>query len=794
MSNGEEPGPAPGRRDRARGRPVGRADLRLVLPALAVWLAALVLVGCRPGVAYATAGLCGGACAAALAAATRGRRSCGRTPAGAVARHGAAAVAVLACAAASAAGVGLRLSAVGSGPVRAAAHAGARSTIEAVVTESPRAALSRGRQIVIVRVRAERVLERGRLVGTRVPVLVLAPAGPWGSLVISQRVRFTGRLIEPHRAELLAAVAIVRGPPVAVAAPSAVQRAAETVRAKLRMACDPLPAAGRGVLPGMVVGDTSRLDSRLDGEFEAAGLSHLLVVSGANLAIVASAVLGVARAAGLGRRRAAAPAALAVLGFMIVARPEPSVLRATVMALIGLLALVSGRERQGVAALSGAVILLVLADPGLARSYGFALSVAATAGLLLLAPHWRDRLRRRLPRPLAEPLAVAAAAQLACAPLLVMLSGRLSLVAVAANLLAEPAVVPATLLGAAAGVVAPVALAPARLLVWPAGLAVGWIVAVAHAAAALPYATVSWPAGLSGALLLVAAGAIAILVLRRRTPRRLAAAMLAGALVVLIAGRVWQPGWPPRGWLFVACDVGQGDGLVLAAGPARAVVVDTGPDPRPMNACLTGLGIRVIPLIVLTHPHADHIDGLPGVLDGRSVGMVLISGRSAGEELRFLRARQVGPALPGQRWAVGGLSLTVLAPAPQGPRVSTRDDGTTVNDVSVVMVARWPGLSVLLSGDVETEAQRALAARVPPVDVLKVAHHGSRSQDPAFLAATRARVAIISVGAGNDYGHPAPATLALLRALGMRAYRTDVDGSVAVVRTARGLSVVTRHG
>ncbi|HEX6469913.1 MAG TPA: ComEC/Rec2 family competence protein [Streptosporangiaceae bacterium] len=798
-SGGRDGGGRDGGGGDAGGRAVGgdRDDLRLVLPAVAAWLAALVLIGCRPVVAFTAAVVCGGACVAALAAATRWRWWSGLTAAGAVPARSAAAAAagaVLACTAASAAGVGLRLSAVGSGPVRAVASAGARSTIEAVVTESPRTALSRGRQIVMVRVRAERVRDRGRLVGTRVPVLVLAQAGPWRSLVISQRVRFTGRLLEPRRAELLAAVAIVRGPPVVLTPPSTVQRAAETIRAKLRAACDTLPAAGRGVLPGMVVGDTSRLDSRLDDEFTTAGLSHLLVVSGANLAIVAGAVLGLARSAGLGRRRAAALAALAVLGFMIVARPEPSVLRATVMTLIGLLALVSGRRRQGVAALSGAVILLVLADPELARSYGFALSVAATAGLLVLAPRVRDRLRRRLPRQVAEPLAVAAAAQLACAPLLVMLSGRLSLVAVGANLLAEPAVVPATLLGAAAGVVAPVALEPARLLVWPAGLAVGWIVGVAHIAAALPYATVDWPAGLPGALLLTAAGAIAILALRCRAPRRLAAAVLAGALVVLVAGRLWQPGWPPRGWLFVACDVGQGDGLVLAAGRARAVVVDTGPDPRPMSACLAGLGIRVVPLIVLTHPHADHIDGLPGVLGGRSVGQVLTSGRSAGEELRYLGGRQVSPALPGQRWAVGELSLTVVAPAPEGSRVSTRDDGTTVNNISVVMVARWPGLSVLLSGDVETEAQHALVAQVPPVDVLKVPHHGSRSQDPAFLAASRARVAIISVGADNDYGHPAPATLALLRGLGMRTYRTDADGSVAVVRTARGLSVVTHGG
>jgi competence protein ComEC len=801
----------PGGEGDPAGEPTGgreTADLRLVLPALTAWLTALVLIGCHPVVAYLTAGLCGCAVVPALVAAGRVlndpvRRGAGvrRPPRGgwlarpaiarpAIARHGALAGAVLACAAASAVGVGMRLSAVGSGPVRALAGAGAVATADAVVSESPQQVLSKGREITMVRVRVERVRSHGRVTGTRVPVLVLAAARGWRALVISQRVRFTGRLVRPDHAELLAAVAIVRGPPAVLGGPSAVQRAAETVRAKLRAACDSLPAAQRGVLPGMVVGDTSRLDRHLNDDFKAAGLTHLLVVSGANLAIVAGAVLGLARFAGLGRRRAATLAAVAVLGFVVVARPEPSVLRATVMAMIGLLALVSGRRRHGVAGLSGAVLLLVLADPELARSAGFALSVVATAALLVCAPRWRDLLRRRLPRVVAEPLAVAAAAQLACAPLLVMLSGELSVVAVGANLLAEPAVVPATLLGAAAGITAPFALPLARLLVWPAGLAAGWIVGVAHVAAALPYATVAWPAGLVGGAFLLAAGAIALLVLRRRTPRRLAAALLAGLLVVVIAVQVWQPGWPPRGWLFVACDVGQGDGLVLAAGRARAVVVDTGPDPGHMDQCLTDLGVRVIPLIVLTHPHADHIGGLPGALSGRTVGGVVTSGRSAGEELRDLRGEQVTPAQPGQRWAVGELSLTVLAPSPQGPRVSTRDDGTTVNNISVVMVAAWPGLRVLLSGDVETEAQRSLVARVGPVDVLKVPHHGSKSQDPAFLAASGASVAVISVGADNDYGHPAPATLTLLRNLGMRTFRTDTDGSIAVARTAGGMAVV----
>lgn len=283
---------------------------------------------------------------------------------------------------------------------------------------------------------------------------------------------------------------IVRGPPTVLGPPSAIQRAAEHVRARLRAAVGRLPPDQRGVLPGMVVGDTSRLAPELADDFQTAGLTHLLVVSGANLAIVIGAVLGLCRFAGLGHRRAPPVAVLAVFAFVVVARPEPSVLRATVMGLIGLLALFTGRRRQGIPALAAAVLLLVLIDPELARSYGFALSVLATAGLLVLAPPWRDRLARRLPGPLADALAVAAAAQVAVAPVLVMLSGEIGVLAVVANLLAAPAVAPATLLGALAAVTAPASLPLARVIVWPAGLAVAWIIRVARTTADLPYATI----------------------------------------------------------------------------------------------------------------------------------------------------------------------------------------------------------------------------------------------------------------------------------------------------------------
>ncbi|MEV4327193.1 MBL fold metallo-hydrolase, partial [Microbispora rosea] len=329
---------------------------------------------------------------------------------------------------------------------------------------------------------------------------------------------------------------------------------------------------------------------------------------------------------------------------------------------------------------------------------------------------------------------------------------------------------------------------------------------------------------------------------------RLVAALSAGALLAaLVAMPVVSP-WPPPGWLLVVCDVGQGDALALAAGPGRAVVVDTGPQPGPADRCLRALGVRQVPLVVLTHPHLDHVGGLPGVLRRRAVGAVVVSPTrvpegEAGRVSAQLRTARIPEwqAVPGMRWRFGPSEITVLAPEPgvvsQGP-----GEGATSNNASVVLLVRWfepataprdrsatpgytpaalgevaapgagaevgvrpvPGQALrsalgpplgaaLLAGDLETEAQDALVRRgLPRVDVLKVPHHGSSRQAPAFLAATGARAALISVGAVNDYGHPAPLTLRRLRLLGMRPYRTDLSGDIALVATHNGLAVVVR--
>ncbi len=722
------------------------------------------------------------------------------------------AAAALVCSAAAAASVGLRLAAVADGPLRDLAADGAEATLELVLTGDPEAGPrevhgSETRRYVLADARATMVHGPTGRVEVRSPVLVIASGPGWRGLLPSQRVRVHGDVAPPRYDPLKAAVVFVREPPTILGGPSAMHEVAGRIRAGLRAAVRPLPAEERGLLPGLVVGDTSMMVPRLTEEFRETGLTHLLAVSGTNVTIVMVAVLGAARLAGFGPRAAPLLAGLGVLGFAVLARPSPSVLRATVMGLIAVLALATGRQRQATSALCVAVLGLVLFAPGLARSYGFALSVLATAGLVVLVPGWSERLARRIPRTLAEALAVPAAAQVACLPVIVMLAGRVSLVAVPANLLAAPAVAPATVFGVLAAVAAPVWLPLARLLARLGGLAAHWIVEVAHAGASVPYATLPWPPGLTGA---AAAAAVLVAVVVARAPlRRLAAACLVGVMLAALGVRTVAPPWPPPGWLVLMCDVGQGDAVALAAGTGAAVLVDTGPDPRLVDECLRRAGIERVPLVVLTHPHADHVAGLPGVLRGRRVGMVLRAPLARlprdGLPVRsWLRAAgvPVRHAIPGELWTVGPLRLRVLGPPGRmrGAGAGGAAAGEAgLNNASIVLRVSWsaePDVTALLTGDVEPEAQRGLLATAARVraDILKVPHHGSGTQSPAFLATVDPRVALISVGADNDYGHPAATTQRLLRWLGARTYRTDRHGAVAVVRRGDTLAVVAREG
>ncbi|MFF8876733.1 ComEC/Rec2 family competence protein [Streptomyces flaveolus] len=843
----------------ARPRQEGPADLRLVPPALAAWATAALVLDAAPewslGVVLGCVMTAG-----ALLLGTRRRAARGWAPV--------PVAAVLLCVAASAASAALHGADLRRGPVPALARQYATVTAEVEITADPRLTRARVRgnratpPAVVIEADARRVAQAdGRTVATRAPVLVIvdagagtgagggtgteapgrAPApgpaaggprvsgggpgaGPWLALLPSTRLRVVARTAPARGSgDRVAAVLRVRGreAPDVVAGPSGPQRLAGRLRAGLREATDGLSADARALLPGLVVGDTSRITPDLDEAFKETDLTHTLAVSGANFTILLALLLGPPGLAQHSERRGLAPrlgislratallGGVLALGFVVVCRPDPSVLRAAACGAVALLALATGRRRSLIPALATAVLLLVLYDPWLARSYGFLLSVLATGALLTLAPRWSAALRRRrVPPRLAEALAAAGAAQALCAPVVAVLSARVSLVAVPCNLLVEFAVAPATVLGFAALATSPLSMPVAKACAWCAGWPAEWIAGIARTGAALPGAGVDWPGSWTGAALLALA-TVGVLLVGRRL---LGHPWWCGVCALLLVLVVVQPGplprvitgWPPPGWRMVMCDVGQGDALVLAAGPGAGVVVDAGPDPALVDRCLRSLGITRVPLVVLTHFHADHVAGLPGVLRGRPVGAIETTGlEEPADQAEFVRGQAAARRIPvrhavaGEQRRTGPLSWEVVWPPPTpGPGTVPGAPASTEgpNDASVTLLVRTAGLRLLLLGDLEPPAQQELArspvaAELEGVDVLKVAHHGSAHQDPGLIRRVAPRLALISCGEDNTYGHPAPATVAALRARGAMVLRTDRDGALAVTGTGEALRV-----
>ena len=631
---------------------------------------------------------------------------------------------------------------------------------------------------------------RGKTARVAAPVLVIGSEA-WGEVAWGDTVRAVGRL-QPAEGHDLAGVLSVVGEPEVEPGRAGVLAGADAVRSSVRAATRDGPGHADALVPALVTGDDERLPTEVTDDFRTAGLTHLTAVSGTNLTLVLASALLLARWAGVRARGLLVVGALCVVGFVLVARPEPSVLRAAVMGSVALIGLGSGGRAAGLRALGAAVVVLLALTPAMALSPGFALSVCATAGILVGAPGVRDALASWLPRWLAEAIAVPWAAQMACTPLVAGLSGQVSLVAVVANLLAAPAVGPATVLGLAGGIVGLLVPPLGRLLGWLGGCAAWVILAVAERAAALPGAEMTWPSGSAAMAALVLLSLVGLVGASWVMRHRWLTVGVVALLLVAVVRPVATPGWPPDGWVLVMCDVGQGDALALRTGPAEAVVVDAGPDPALVDGCLEDLGVTRVPAVVLTHFHADHVDGLEGVLSDREVGEIQVTslrepayGADAvdGSAARYGVPVRV-PAV-GERAGAGGVSWELVGPS--------RVLGENPNDASLVLLVRSHGLRILLAGDAEPPEQGQLEALgLGNVDVLKVAHHGSRHQDHGFIADLRPRVALVSVGADNDYGHPAPDLTSWLEVSGVDVRRTDRDGDVAVVTEPGSWGVVSR--
>ncbi|WP_183084950.1 ComEC/Rec2 family competence protein [Mycetocola manganoxydans] len=570
---------------------------------------------------------------------------------------------------------------------------------------------------------------------------------------------------------------------------------AADLRAGLVKRAAELPGRGGELLPGLSVGDTTAVSDELDTAMKTSALSHLTAVSGANCAVIV-AVLTLLLAAFSAPRWLRISGALVGLGlFVVLVTPEPSVIRAGLMALAVLLALGAGRPTAGLPVLSLVVIVIVVSDPWLSRSFGFVLSALATGGLLLLTRPLTRWLSVWLPRPLAAAFAIPLAAQIACQPVLLLLNPDIPVLGVPANLLAAPAAPVATLLGLAACLLVPAIPVLATVALWLGWLPATWIAAIAATVDRLPVASVPWLPGAGGAVLfavLTATGILAVLAVR--VGRRTVAAVCTGVLV--IAGGAWAgtltgerlvPAMSlPQDWSVAACDVGQGDAILIRSAGAVALI-DTGVAPDALTACLDTLAIGTLDLVILTHFDLDHVGGVDAIVG--KADLVLTGRPENAADERMLDDLAAGGATvrradAGMSGTLGTAHWRVLWPPPRAGPLWT---GNAASVTVVVEPAEPDGIRSLFLGDLDERAQKRILAGHGlrgPVDLVKVAHHGSADQSARMYEEAAARIGLVPVGADNDYGHPAPDLLDMLAAAGTTPLRTDLCGLIVVGGTA----------
>lgn len=535
---------------------------------------------------------------------------------------------------------------------------------------------------------------------------------------------------------------------------------------------------GAQLLPGLVVGDTSRQTTYLEDTLRESGLGHLTAVSGANVAIVLVAVGLLLERTRLARSFQLL-VMLCVLGaYLVVVRPEPSVVRASVMAVIALAYWFLGLQKHGESILLMSVVTLLFIDPWLALSWGFALSVSATFGLIVLPKvfgispedHWSRKV-----------VGVALSAGLATFPVLVAMGAHPSFAYIVANVLAEVFVAPATILGLLAALVgvfdvvpgignlfhliamfiADSAIASAQVICWIAEFALrSWL----H----IPVLS------FHGLLLSV----LSVLLWRTSTPRTVKLVSGAVATFILIAMNL-----TPQlhdAWTLASCDVGQGDSTLIRTDQHSAVMVDTGDNPDLLRKCLQAFDIDTIETLIITHMHQDHF-GAFEVLKSFHPKSVIIPNAYVDDAVKgklhevFSDVR-VGSTGYRERHSYG--TWTIVQVGGEGG-----DSGTDINNSGIVVFVSSQGVNALLLADVEIEAQAKLVQSVGNwnLHLVKIAHHGSRYQHPELARTLSAQYGWVSVGVDNSYGHPHPEMITLYKSVGTKLYATSHCGHLYVV-------------
>jgi competence protein ComEC len=582
-----------------------------------------------------------------------------------------------------------------------------------------------------------------------------------------------------------------------------------------------MPAREAELARGFVLGEDERIGEATVEDFRRSGLSHLLAVSGQNVALLALLAMPLLAALGMPLRTRLVWILAAIVVYVPLAGAGPSILRAGVMGGLGVLAALAGRRSSRLYALAVAAVLALAIDPRIAGDVGWQLSFAAVLGIIALASPLRRAIVARIGGrgwggALAEGAALTVAATLATAPLIAFHFEAVSTTTLAANLLALPAVAPAMWLGMLAAAGGQVPGFPVELLNAVNALLLAYIAQVAAWCAspgwAYPHVRLG-PGGLVASYLVLAAVALGSPVILRRHrlatlrrsrhatrstlpgcnafdakwtakalhPRfgmRLGGVAAFVAAVLLLLAPWDRSADPLRTGLRVSfLDVGQGDAILLQPAQAPAVLVDGGPPGAEISAKLRAAGVERLGAAILTHEQSDHAGGIEELLGRFPVGRLAYARIGAG----LRREAEAAGASPvriaaGDALRAGRLRVEVLWPP--GELLATPPAGADPNARALVLLVRWRRFSLLLTADAEAEA---VPIDPGPIDVLKVAHHGSEDAGlGALLDRTDPRLAVISVGDDNPHGHPAPATLATLAAHGASTLRTDRDGTVTL--------------
>jgi len=637
---------------------------------------------------------------------------------------------------------------------------------------------------------------RGTGVALALVGVELGERTPYGS-----RVALRGYLQQSHAWENEGWTLLVPGDPEWVQAPGWFLSGSDTLRRGLVDRSATLEGDGGRLLPGLAIGDTSAVDRGLVQAMRDTSLSHLVAVSGANCAIVVGIVVGFIHLFRGGVWAKLIGGTLALAGFVVLVTPEPSIVRASIMATLVLIFLALDKPLKGIPVLAMTVLLILAANPWMALDFAFVLSVLASGGILLLVGPLTDLISTVAPRWLAIVLAIPIAAQIACQPVLILLNPVVPVWSVVANALAAPVAPLATILGMLVCVVGPLIPVVADGLAWLAWWPSAFVAFVGRFFASAPIVTVPFAEGLPGVLLMagIAYGGVALVLLRHhahRLWRKSAGVVMSGSLLVLTLG-YQLPGMLvmsslPADWVIAQCDVGQGDALVIRAAN-RTVLIDTGKYPEKLSECLRLLDITLLDVAIITHFDADHVGAWPVIAD--RVDQVWVGPVVEPEHRTIVTALEsagarVAQVAAGDQLSLGDYRLRVLWPLQE----SFVDPG---NDSSVVIALEHDAscqdcVSALFLGDLGEQPQRILMGREKPGvrDVVKVSHHGSRDQFEGLYRALSADIGLMGVGEENTYGHPTNAALDILQASGTRALRSDERGLVTISPRAKGELVI----